>query len=136
MEKGLIKVTRDKAKATSILKMAETSLEMVRTLDLERFPSNAVKEYYDIIREMASVLLLLDGYKTYGEGAHKKMIEYLDKNYRQFSEYEISVIDDLRVTRNRISYNGFFVRTEYIERKRDSIEKIIAKLREIIKSRL
>ena len=41
--------------------------------------SNITKEYYDLIRELISVVLLLDGYKTYGEGAHKKLIEYLNQ---------------------------------------------------------
>ncbi len=136
MEEGLVKITPDKTKAKSILKMAETTLEMVKTIDENMFPSNLTKEYYDIIRELISAVLLLNGYKTYGEGAHKKIIEYLEKNYKQFSGYEISAIDELRIVRNRISYDGFFVQADYIKRKKDVIEKIINKLREIIKNSL
>lgn len=136
MEGGLIRVSPDKEKARSILKMATISLDMVKTIDLERFPSNVVKEYYDIIRELISTVLLLDGYKTYGEGAHMKLIEYLETNCKRFSGYEISVIDDLRNLRNKISYDGFFVQKDYVKRRKEIIEEIIAKLIKTIEGRI
>lgn len=136
MEEGLIKITPNKEKAKSILKMVETTLEMVKLIDLAKYSSNITKEYYDIIRELMTVLLLLDGYKTYGEGAHKKLVEYLQTNYKEFDEYEISLIDDLRITRNKIAYDGFFVKRDYIERKIIDIQKIIEKIRGMIDNKL
>ncbi len=136
MDDQFIKTSPDKEKAKSILKMAETTLEMIQTIDLERFPSNAAKEYYDVIRELISAVLLLDGYKTYGEGAHKKTIEYLSKNYKEFTEYEISAIEDLRTLRNRIAYDGFFVQKDYVTRKEKTLDSVIHKLRTMIKHKL
>ncbi len=136
MEEGLIGVTPDKEKVKSILKMVDTTLEMIGLIDLDKFSSNVAKEYYEIIRELISAILLLDGYKTYGEGAHKRLIEYLHANHPEFSEYELRLIDDLRVTRNKIAYDGFFVEKDYIERKIQDIQKIIKKLKESIKKRL
>ena len=136
MEEGLIKVTPDKEKAKSILKMVDTTIEMIKVIDITKFSSNITKEYYDVIRELISVVLLLDGYKTYGEGAHKKLIEYLQTKNIGFSEYEILLIDDLRITRNKVAYDGFFVERDYIERKIRDIQKIITKLKEIIKKKL
>ena len=75
MDEGFVKVTPDREKSNSILKMVETTLEMIETIDVAKFPSNIVKEYYDVIRELMTAILLLDGYKTHGEGAHKKLIE-------------------------------------------------------------
>lgn len=75
MEEGLVRVTPDKERAKSIVKMVDTTLELVKTVDAGRFSSNVVKDYYDCIRELLSVILLLDGLKTQGEGAHKKLIE-------------------------------------------------------------
>ena len=132
----LIKITPNKEKAKSILKMVETTIEMINNLSTDKFPSNITKEYYKVIRELLSIVLLLDGYKTYGEGAHKKLIEYVEKNYKEFSKYEISLIDNLRNTRNKIAYDGFFVEKDYIERKKKDIEIIIKKLKEIIKKKL
>ncbi|MCX6817599.1 MAG: hypothetical protein NTU57_01955 [Candidatus Aenigmarchaeota archaeon] len=136
MEAGLIGVTRDKAKAKSILMMAEVTLEMIRTIDESKFASNLVKEYYDVIRELISAIMLLDGYKTRGEGAHIRAIEYMRENYKQLSELEISAIDDLREKRNRIAYNGFFVQPDYVARKKQTLAGIITKLIEITKKRV
>ncbi|MEK6807532.1 MAG: hypothetical protein AABX75_00740 [Nanoarchaeota archaeon] len=136
MEDGLIKITPDKEKAKSILRMAETTLNMAATIDIEKFPSNLAKEYYDIIRELISAVILLDGYKTHGEGAHKKVIDYLAEKYKQFSGHEIKTIDELRMTRNRISYDGFFVPPDYIKRKKEVLSTIIKKLTELLNNKL
>lgn len=136
MEEDLIKITPNKEKAKSILKMVYTTIDMIKVIDISKFSSNITKEYYNVIRELMMVVLLLDGYKTYGEGAHKKLVEYLKSNYKEFNEYEISLIDDLRITRNKIAYNGFFVDKEYIERKIKDIQNIIVKLKKIIVDKL
>ena len=136
MEEDLIKITPNKEKAKSILKMVDTTIEMIKVIDITKFSSNVTKEYYEVIRELLSVILLLDGYKTYGEGAHKKLVEYLKSNYKEFSEYEIYLIDDLRITRNKIAYDGFFVDKDYIGRKIKDIKKIIDKLRAIIDKKI
>ena len=136
MEEGLIKITPNKEKAKSILKMADTTIEMIKIIDITKFSSNVTKEYYDVIRELVSVILLLDGYKTYGEGAHKKLIEYIQTNCKEFNEYEISLIDDLRITRNKVAYDGFFVDKDYIWRKIKDVKIIINKLKNVIREKL
>lgn len=136
MEKGLIKITPNREKAQSILKMVDTTIEMIKVLDMAKFSSNVTKEYYDVIRELISVVLLLDGYKTYGEGAHKKLVEYIQSNYKEINEYEISLVDDLRITRNKIAYDGFFVDKDYIKRKIKDINVIIDKLKDIIQKKV
>ncbi|MEK0369428.1 MAG: hypothetical protein QQN62_07500 [Nitrosopumilus sp.] len=136
MEEGLIRITPNKEKAKSILKMVDTTIEMIKVIDVTKFSSNVTKEYYDVIRELMTVILLLDGYKTYGEGAHKKLVEYLQSNCKEFNEYEISLIDDLRITRNKIAYDGFFVEEDYIQRKTKDIQKIITKLKDMIEKKV
>ncbi|MDD1744398.1 MAG: hypothetical protein LUQ20_01100 [Candidatus Methanoperedens sp.] len=136
MEEGIIKTAPDREKAKSILKMVETTLEMIDTIDSRKFTSHVVKEYYEVIRELITVILLLDGYKTHGEGAHKKLIEYIERNYAEFKVHDITLIDDLRIIRNKISYNGFFVTDDYLERKRKDILMLIDNLRVIIYKKL
>jgi len=133
MEEELIKVTPDKEKAKSILKMVETRLELLATVDHDKFPSPVFADYYEVIKELITIILLLDGFKTL---SHKTLIEYLQKNYEDFNEYEIDFLDDLRITRNKISYNGFFIRPDYFKRKKQDILKIIPKLKKIIKKKL
>ncbi len=136
MEEGLIKITPNKEKAKSILKMVDTTIEMIKVIDVGKFSSNVTKEYYNVIRELMMVVLLLDGYKTYGEKAHKNLIDYIKSNYKEFNEYEILLIDNLRITRNKIAYDGFFVDNSYIERKIKDIQEIIGKLKGIIEKKL
>ncbi len=52
---GLIKVVPDKKKAKSILKMAETSIKMIETIDERAFPSNLTKEYYDTLKNCKAI---------------------------------------------------------------------------------
>ena len=131
----LIRVTPDREKTKSMAKMVEITLEMIKTINAERFSSNIVKEYYDVIRELMTAVLLLDGYKTQGEGAHKKLIEYMEKNCIQLTGREISLVDELRITRNRIAYDGFFVKEDYLARREAAILDIISKLRSLVKDR-
>ena len=64
------------------------------------------------------------------------MIEYIEKNYAEFKVHDITLIDDLRIIRNKISYNGFFVTDDYLERKRKDILMLIDNLRVIIYKKL
>lgn len=129
---NIIRTTPDPEKAKSILKMVDNTLEMISEIDIERFPSIITKEYYECIRELMTIILLKDGYKTYGEGSHKAQIEYLKENHDSFTGYEIHTIEELRKLRNKISYDGFFIEKEYIARKSKTIKKIIKKLKEMI----
>jgi len=136
MDEDLIRIIPDKEKAKSILKMVDTTLKMIKEIDIDKFSSNITKEYYEIIRELMTIILLLDGYKTYGEGSHKKLIEYLELNYREFDKSEIYFIDDLRNIRNKIAYDGFFVEINYILNNIKNIQRIIEKLNKIIENKL
>lgn len=135
MDENLIRITPNKEKAQSMLKMVETTIEMIKTISQQRFPSNILKDYYDVVRELLSIIVLLDGYKTTGEGAHKKLIEYIEKKYKQITKGEIISIDGLRILRNKIVYDGFFITEEYLARKIPEIEQTIIKLKEIIKEK-
>ena len=133
---GIIKITPNKEKARSILKMVEVSLERIQLTNLNKFVSNIVKDYYDVIRELISVILLLDGFKVIGEEAHKKLIEYFSENYHYLEHSEIIMVDELRVLRNKITYDGFFVRQDFLERNFNTINNIINKLKLAINNKL
>ena len=133
---GLIRVTPDRTRAKSILRMAKNTSKMIKTIDKNKFSSNVVKEYYDVIRELISIIVLLDGYKTYGEGAHKKLIEFFALKNKEFSSYEVSIINELRKLRNKIDYDGFFVGSDYIERKEKNIIKVLEKIIKFAEKRI
>ena len=127
-----ISITPDKEKAKAILKSAQTSLKVIEYMPKE-FATDITKKYYEIIRELITIIILLDGYKFKGEGAHREQIEYSQK---YFKYEDIVLIDKLRIIRNKIAYDGFYVKTDFLKQKEQSFQKIIPKLNQIIKSKL
>lgn len=129
----LIKITPDKEKARSILKMTCLIEERIKTQDRERMAALIITDYYEIIKELITAILLIDGYKTL---SHKDLIDYLKEKYSEFKAYETSVLDDLRVLRNRVTYEGFLVDLSYLDRNEPLFKFIIKKLRDLIKGKL
>ncbi len=131
----IIKVTPDKEKVKSILMLVENRGEFVSSIDIEKFPTIATENYYEIIKELVNALLLLDGLKTTGESAHKELIDSL-LNYKEFTRYEIFLMNDLRVKRNKSSYEGKKVDKSYLQNKKENVLALIRKLKKLIRSRL
>lgn len=130
--KDIIRVRPDSEKAKSLLKMAVQRQKMIKTIDSSKFTSPKTEEYYEIIKELASALLALDGMKTL---SHKVLIDYL-KKFKELSTGERLRIDELRKIRNRIAYNGFFVPDDFLARNERVYIKIISKLKSIITKKL
>ena len=130
----LIKIKPDKERAKSLMGLAILRHSKISSFDMEKENSLACESYYEVIKELITSLLFVDGYKTL---SHKDLVEYLKINYnKDFSENDISSIDTLRKRRNNIVYYGIFVDAEYLKRNKDSFEKIISKLKQIIGKKL
>ena len=130
-----IKTYSDKEKVKSMLNVVKNRENFVKTANFKEFPTIIAENYYEIIKELISSLLLLDGFKTIGENAHKELIESLS-NYKEFEEYEIKLIDDLRIRRNKSSYEGKPFEKTYLDDKKSKITKIIDKLKRVINKKL
>ncbi len=133
--KMLLKIVPDKEKAKSMLNLIKNREDFLSSIDIERFPTIAAETYYEIIKELIATLLLLDGFKTTGEYAHKELIDYLT-NYSDFSEEEKELMNDLRIKRNKSSYEGKGVDKVYIEDRKHKLSIIIKKLKNTIKKKL
>src|SRR3989344_472627 len=131
----IIKTTLDKEKVKSILNLSNEREKFVYSIDHKKFSTNAAENYYEIIKELASALLLLNGLKSVGEYAHKDLIDYLI-NYKEFSEQEIIFINDLRIKRNNSSYEGKKIEPVYLINNKKKILEIIEKLKATIKKGL
>ncbi|MBT4539966.1 hypothetical protein HOC35_00485 [Candidatus Woesearchaeota archaeon] len=128
----LIKVSPNKERAKSILKMISLLEERILIQDKERMTALIITDYYEIVKELITALLFIDGYKTL---SHKELIDYI-KEYPEFSTYEISIINDLRILRNRVAYEGFFVEVSYLNRNENNFKKIIKKLKQIVNKKI
>lgn len=129
----MIKVTPNKEKVKSILKMTTLIEERIKTQDRERMTALIITDYYEIIKELITALLLTKGHKTL---SHKDLIDYLKERHKEFDEKEISVLDGLRVLRNRVAYEGFFVNPSYLGRNESLFKTIILKIKGLIKKSL
>ncbi len=133
---GLLKVTPNKERPRHILKIAEMTIERIKKVDEKEFVTLTTKDYYDVIKELMTAVALLDGYKSEGDGAHKRLIEYIEIKYPEFKKHEIQTIDDMREKRNRIYYEGLIIPEDYLEKRREDIKSIITKLKQIINNKL
>ncbi|MBN1385847.1 hypothetical protein JW968_02595 [Candidatus Woesearchaeota archaeon] len=132
IEHMVYKVSPDIAKSRSILKMANARIE-ANNIDHDRYPSLVVEKYYKIIKELIVALMAIDGFKTV---SHEALVLYLGKFYNDFIESEIALIDQMRIKRNQVVYEGRFVPKEYLRRNEEKLKEIISKLMKIIDSRL
>ncbi len=131
----IIKVTIDKEKVKSMLRLIKNREDFLFLIDVKKFPTISAESYYEIIKELATALLLLNGLKVIGEKAHKELIDYL-VNYEEISKEEIVIMDDLRVKRNKSSYEGKQIEESYLENKKDKLIDIIQKLKKLINSKI
>ena len=114
-------------KAVSLKKTAKITLERLEDTDKSKYPSNTLKDYYDIIHELMESLTLKDGIKAKGEGAHMELIDYVCRTYK-FTEQQRIFLQQLRNYRNRISYEGFSITEDFIVSNEKKIKNIVEKL--------
>src|SRR4030043_1380144 len=122
----LIKITPDKERARSIINMVSLVEERIKLQDKQRMSALIIADYYEIIKELITAVLLIDGYKTL---SHKDLIDYLKENYSEFNLQEVSILDNLRILRNRITYEGFLVEPIYLDRNETIFKQLISKLK-------
>ena len=120
----ITKITPDKEKAESLIKMAEITLERLKETDRMRYPSNTLVDYYDAIHKLMESLAIKEGIKVKGEGAHQELIDYIAKKHN-LGENIRFFLQQMRDYRNRISYEGFMVSKNYIELNEHKIKEII-----------
>jgi len=131
----IIRITPDKERAKMALERIEERIRYLSHIDIKEFYSIKAENYYEIIRELMSALVLVKGFKTVGENAHKELIELLAKD-KKFLEEEIRLIDDLRIRRNKFLYEARQIELIYVENNKDKLEVMINKLKKELKEAL
>jgi uncharacterized protein (UPF0332 family) len=111
-------------KSESLKKMAEITLERLGKTDMEKYPSNTLLDYYDVVHKLIEALTVKDGIKVKGEGAHQELIDYMAK-HGKIDEHMRVFLQQMRDYRNRISYEGFMINRNYIHLNKSIIQRII-----------
>mgnify|MGYP001584883357 CR=1 FL=1 len=75
------KVTKNRAKAISLIATSKQTLERLNTTDKEKYASNTVVDYYDSIHDILESISSTEGIKARGEGAHKELIDHVCKTH-------------------------------------------------------
>ena len=120
----IIKIQPDKQRAESLKTMAEITMQRLQEIDVIKYPSNTLTDYYDILHKLMEALALSDGIKFKGEGAHQELIDYIAKEYR-FGENMRNFLQQMRDYRNKIAYEGFMLNKNYIILNQTKIKSII-----------
>lgn len=121
-----LKITPDKQKSKSLIIMANISLQRLKETNKQKYPTNTLNDYYDIIHKLMEAVSLSKGIKFKGEGAHKELIDYISRKY--FNEQTKVFLQEMREYRNRIVYEGFQIHQNYISLNERIILKIIEEL--------
>lgn len=131
----IIKITQDIEKVKSLIKMVKDREEFLKKINIREFPGIFTENFYEVIKELATAILLIKGFKSIGENSHKDLIDYLS-NYKEFEEEDIFLINDLRIRRNKRLYEGKDIKLDYVLNRREKFNQIIKKLKKILKERL
>ncbi len=127
------KITPDKEKAKALLAVIELRKKNIKLMNKEEFATLIAESYYEIIKELITALMSIDGWKTV---SHEMLTGYLARFYKDFSQAELRAIDQLRKTRNDIAYRGATVKKEYLDRNEKDFSHIINKLSRIVKRKI
>ncbi len=123
----IIKTQPDMQKAKSLKTMAEVTLQRLQEIDITKYPSNTLTDYYDIIHKLMEALTLSEGIKFKGEGAHQELIDYISNKYG-LEEQTRQFLQQIRDYRNKIAYEGFMINRNHIILNQERIKSIITTL--------
>jgi hypothetical protein len=130
-DEEIFRISKDKDRASDLLIMAKERLELIELIPKDK-AYKIIEEYYEIIKELLTALMYLDGYKTL---SHVKLIEYFSFHYKELDEKEIKLIDTLRKYRIGIVYYGRKISQDFLVNNDGDIIKIIRILLRIVENK-
>lgn len=121
------KVNGGREAGKSLLKLVEA-----RLIEVEKIENATLKveAYYEILKELITILLFNQGYKSY---SHECLISFLKENFSdELNTGNIELINQLRLLRNDIAYRGVFVEDDFLNRNEKEIVEIIKLLKNLV----
>lgn len=133
---GLLTETgeKDHNKAKELLALADHKAAFWKAIEekAQLYPSLFIEGQYEIIKELATAILCLDGWKA---DNHDCLFQYLIEK-KQNLELDFDYLAELRKLRNRIDYHGIKVSYDLWKQNKMKIQLTIATLKEHIKKEL
>jgi hypothetical protein len=110
---------KDERRANDLI---ELSRKRYLTIDEIKEPYRQVEEYNEIIQELIFAFMCKSG------ETNKSLIDFAKENLKILTSSEISIIEDLKLKRDRISFYGEIVPNEFLNSRKSTIDWIIEKL--------
>lgn len=126
----IFRISKDSVRAKDLFEMAEERMNDIISVIPKDKHYKFIEEYYEVIVQLITALMYLDGFKTL---SHIGLIDYLSKNYKEFTSSEIKLIDILRKFRHGTVYYGKKVGSEFLLNYNSDIESLISKLNKTTK---
>lgn len=120
--------------AKELLELAEHREKFWETVkeEAKQFPSLFIEGRYEIIKELCTAILALDGWKALN---HECLFTYL-KNKKNELEIDFDYLLELKDIRNSIDYRGIMVSPDLWKKNEMKIKITINALKEYVKSKL
>ncbi len=131
-DEEIFRISRDKDRAKDLSVMAKERLEMIKLLPQDK-TYKIIEEYYEIIKELLTAVMYMDGYKTL---SHVKLAEYFSSHYSTLGAKELALIDTLRKFRNGIVYYGTRISQDFLINNEREIKHIIAVLMKLVEQKI
>ena len=120
--------------AKALLALCEARQSVAKGIDAKKYPALVAEAHYEIVKEMITALLALEGFKCY---SHVCLIAFVREYHaKSFSEAEIEIMDKLRKIRNDIGYRGVFTGADFVERNEKAVHSIIKKLDALVRGKI
>jgi len=125
---------RDLHKAREIFNSANHKLKFWKEVEKKSkpYPSVFIEGHYEIIKELSTILLILDGWKSEN---HDCLFQYLSEK-KQDLEIDFEFLSELRTIRNKIDYEGIKVSYETWKNNELRLNLTIKRIIEYIKPKL
>jgi len=131
LEEHITRVDKDSEKIKSIIRMCDVRLKIVKQIKINQETASVMAyDYYEVIKELLTALLLKNGLKSEN---HECLISFFKQNFPEY-EYETKIIHQLKDVRNRVSYDGVFVKKDYIDINKLEFQHIINLLKKLLES--
>lgn len=131
----IIEITPDKERAKSIITMTNKREKALTKLKESGYPTIIAETYYEIIKELLTACLYIEGKKVIGSYAHKELIKESQKILNLNPE-EFFIIDDLRIKRNNSQYYAKEIPLLYIKNHEKKLKEIIKNIKNQLNKKL
>lgn len=124
------KVEIDKERIKSIFEQAMQRKKMIESIKTSgENISFIVEGYYEVIKELLVAYLLKNGLKSKN---HQCLITYFYMKNNEY-EFEADLISQMCYLRNRLNYYGETIPSNFYNKNKENIKKIIKLLVDLIK---